>query len=1582
VKSLRPNFRIGVNSFFTLLFICLISIPVLSQDLGNKYQRQLDSIVSTYDQDKLNQLYLEFSERYNRQKVEAETYALLNNIPLKRYNEDGTFDELQKLAEDGTPIYYTLYNVNASISTRANYLNSGGGLGLTVDGDNLTAHVWDGGPTRPTHQEFDGAGGTNRVTINDGQTTINGNSFHAMHVTGTIVASGFQAAAKGMAWQANALTHDWNNDVSEATTEAGNGMLVSNHSYGYQASGIPDSWFGQYGSDARDWDGLMYSAPNYLMLVAAGNDGNDNTSNGNPLDGQSAYDKLNGHATAKNNLVVANGLDANINPDGSLNSVSRNSGSSEGPTDDYRIKPDIMGNGTSLYSCFETSNSAYGTISGTSMATPNVTGSLLLLQEHYFDEFGSFMRAATLKGLALHTADDVSPSGPDAQTGWGLMNTKFAAETISTAAASSGSAIIDELTLSQGQSYQITVQSDGVNPLMASISWTDPAGSINNGTNSNTPALVNDLDIRLDNGSTFTPWRLTGVTTNGTGDNIVDPYERIDINSASGSYTITVTHKGSLSSGSQDYSLIVTGIVVATTPLISFGSTSGSFSEDTNCSYTDINVPLNIAQAPSANADVNFTINGSSSATNGLDFELMTSSVTFPTGSTASQNMVLRVHHDGFVESDETAVIDFTVNANGGDAAADTNADTYTLTINSDDAAPIATFTLDLLNEDFETAPAWTISDQDGDGYNWTIGTVPAGHLSTNQLYSRSWNGVPLTPDNYLITSQIIIPSNLTDLDLSYQVAPATLTNPWYQEYYTVYWATDISSIGAINASPQVKPGGIIAQAIVIENIDMSAYIGQTGYLVFRHHNCTDEEYIAIDDMLLQGTSETNVQTAVNDGTTNDQQDLPGAGTIYTSDSSSGDVMLNIANNNSHDYGCTDISVSRAGTGAQSYNGSTSPNLVMDKRFDIDPTNPAGSGNVTITFYFTEAEISGWESATGLSRTALEAARESGGSLLETSTLSIGSFGTHVTLTGTFTGLSDRFYFGPSGAFVFCMGVAKSWNGSNWVPSGAPGLSNSVVINGNYNTATHGDINACSLTVGSGRTLTVTANNFLNINGNITVDGTLIVEHQGSVVQADGNALVTNSGTINVELTTPVLQTRDWMVMGSPMSGETRGGVFGSAFLVLDHTPANFIPHGDVPAGGTNFADDNGDFWNQITVGTTSINVGEGYIVRPQSGYTDPANVNFYMTYSQGTLNNGDVTRSTVFNGLGTNPDGTPNVYSNPYASAISGTDFINANSLVNELYFWEHLTPPSPAIPGYGSINFSMGDISIFNLTMPLPAANDPGTSTTPNGIISTGQGFGIKAFGNGSVTFTNAMRRTTGNTTLRGPEENKDLITLRVFSPEYEIGSFTGIGFTQTGTPGIDPGYDSNRLATAISLYSHLLDGTRQLGIQTREAFESGIKVPMGFASQVDAEIEFTISIVDIAGEHLSNATVYLFDHLDNTITNLSQQDYIFKSDKGVFNERFTVLFEEESILGDHETVLEQIVLFPNPTRDILNIVSPLPIERISLYDIRGREILIQEFTHQGSYQLDLTELDTAMYFVQIDTDQGSITKRVTKK
>jgi len=567
-----------------------------------------------------------------------------------------------------------------------------------------------------------------------------------------------------------------------------------------------------------------------------------------------------------------------------------------------------------------------------------------------------------------------------------------------------------------------------------------------------------------------------------------------------------------------------------------------------------------------------------------------------------------------------------------------------------------------------------------------------------------------------------------------------------------------------------------------------------------------------------------------------------------------------------------------------------------------------------------------------------------------------------------------------------CAGSAKIWNGSNWSGGSAPNATNTVTIDGNYDTSIHGDIVGCTLTVNSGRTLTVKGGDFVEINGNIINDGTLIVEHEGSVVQTDATPLVINNGTINVLQSTPTLASRDFMILGSPMTGETRGSVWSSAFLVLDANTGNFVPHPDVEAqfpGAENFADDNNDFWSVYGAGGT-IDVGEGYLVRPQAGYGQPGGV-FNFTYDDGTLNTGDVNFPVTYNTpgptSGDNKNASPNVLANPYPSAIFADDFINANSMVDEVYFWEHLTPPSTGLPGAGSMNFSMEDISMYNLSGGVGAGNPEVIATRPNGYISTGQGFGIKATAAGTATFTNAMRRTTNNNTLRG-QNDKDRVWISVENSQYEMGGATLLAFNENATSRIDSGYDSRRLATVVSLYTHLEDGSEQLGIQTREAFGTGVKVPVGFSTQLDATLDYKISIATIEGENLDGATVYLIDNYTNTVTNLSQEAYAFSSEKGTFHNRFMLQFEGDIVLGTNENTLESISMFPNPTRDVLNVYSPTSrISKITVHDVQGRVVNESAHSNVNSVQLDLSVLKSAIYFVTITTEEGTLTKRVVR-
>ncbi|KAI9549768.1 hypothetical protein GHT06_004026 [Daphnia sinensis] len=160
-------------------------------------------------------------------------YALKNRIPLRKINIDGSVTELININKFGVPIFYRTYNNNAALSTRASFLNSSGSLGLGLDGENMTIGVWDGGHPRITHQEFRNI--TGKVTIGEESTptftpTLN---FHAAHVVGTITASGVLPSAKGMAPKSKVIAFDWNDDFSEAISQAFNGLLVSSHSYGW-----------------------------------------------------------------------------------------------------------------------------------------------------------------------------------------------------------------------------------------------------------------------------------------------------------------------------------------------------------------------------------------------------------------------------------------------------------------------------------------------------------------------------------------------------------------------------------------------------------------------------------------------------------------------------------------------------------------------------------------------------------------------------------------------------------------------------------------------------------------------------------------------------------------------------------------------------------------------------------------------------------------------------------------------------------------------------------------------------------------------------------------------------------------------------------------------------------------------------------------------------------------------------------------------------------------------------------------------------------------------------------------------------
>ena len=552
--------------------------------------------------------------------------------------------------------------------------------------------------------------------------------------------------------------------------------------------------------------------------------------------------------------------------------------------------------------------------------------------------------------------------------------------------------------------------------------------------------------------------------------------------------------------------------------------------------------------------------------------------------------------------------------------------------------------------------------------------------------------------------------------------------------------------------------------------------------------------------------------------------------------------------------------------------------------------------------------------------------------------------------------------------------------GGAW-DNGDPNITTNAIIRSHYDTASDGSFTACSLAIDSGTIVTVDTGGYIEVAFGIDNNGTLNVEHQGNLVQRDATSVAMNNGNINVNLTTPILKPRDFMVMGSPMNSEMRTGVFGNAFRLLKHTTANFDPDATVAAafpGAENFADGDGDNWN---IYSGLITPAEGYLVWPQASITE-GNATYDLTYSLGTLNNGDITFPVIFN---TTKNDSPNILANPYASAISAKDFIGLNTMVDEVYFWEHLTPQNAGLPGYNTMNFSMEDISMYNLMGGVAAASDvTNVITKPDGFISTGQGFGIKASAMGTAMFTNSMRRLSNNTTLRSDEVTADRIWLSVQNETYQMQNATLIGFSEETSTDIDAGYDSRRLANIVSLYSHLDDGTKEFGIQSRELFNTTIKIPLGFSTLIDEEALYKISISQIEGVNLSNVAVYLIDKLENELINLSDNDYEFLSRKGTFSNRFIIKFESEA-LSISENKLESIVIYPNPAKDEVTLINPafLDLDDVIIYDLTGRAIKTFNLNNKHSVNtIPISDLMDGVYLLRIIKGLDQTTIRMVKK
>ncbi len=343
-------------------------------------------------------------------------------------------------------------------------------------------------------------------------------SSHATHIAG-IIAGTFHLNETppkgGMASLANLFSFSITNDNS-FTDDFLYSILICNASIINNSWGVDIGWedeifydnqnlFGEYTSDTEDMDGLIYSYfDEYALIIKSAGNHRDDSGVGHPHDGNDVdndgnyYDCIDPLASAKNTITVGSvgtSADAYISSDCS----------SWGPTDDGRLKPDVVADGYELYSTYP--NDEYCYESGSSMATGVVSGISALIFEAYDKIYGEYPTADIVKALLCNFALDLGKPGPDFSYGFGLVDAESAIQAIYNYDESAGGHIVTSIISETGENiiYNITITS-GINdnkPLVLTLAWIDPPANP-----SVTNAIINDLDIVVEDndGNVYYPF--------------------------------------------------------------------------------------------------------------------------------------------------------------------------------------------------------------------------------------------------------------------------------------------------------------------------------------------------------------------------------------------------------------------------------------------------------------------------------------------------------------------------------------------------------------------------------------------------------------------------------------------------------------------------------------------------------------------------------------------------------------------------------------------------------------------------------------------------------------------------------------------------------------------------------------------------------------------------------------------------------------------------------------------------------------------------------------------------------------------
>ncbi|MET7254917.1 S8 family serine peptidase [Dyadobacter fermentans] len=361
---------------------------------------------------------------------------------------------------------------------------------------------------------------------------------HGLHVMGTMAGAGIMDERfAGYAPKATVVAQSYSSILAYSPQYVQDfGMVITNNSYGSDVTTCETN--GTYDLYSYILDQQAFEMPYLQHVFAAGNSGNTTCA---PF-AMGFGTVLGGYQTAKNVITVG--------ATGETGGLMSNS--SQGPVKDGRLKPEITAQGNGVVSTIPVN--LYGGGSGTSMATPAVSGGLAMLYERYRQLNGNQNpKNGLMKALLVNGAVDKGNEGPDYRFGFGWLNLLRSVKMLETQSYATG-----QVAHQGTNNFSINVPANTAQ-MKVMLYWNDPAGST-----LASQSLVHNLDLQVTNPASNvilprildpTAANVTNVAATGA-DNRNNMEQVVINNPGAGSYTISVKGTTVGQSPSQEYFVV------------------------------------------------------------------------------------------------------------------------------------------------------------------------------------------------------------------------------------------------------------------------------------------------------------------------------------------------------------------------------------------------------------------------------------------------------------------------------------------------------------------------------------------------------------------------------------------------------------------------------------------------------------------------------------------------------------------------------------------------------------------------------------------------------------------------------------------------------------------------------------------------------------------------------------------------------------------------------------------------------------------------------------------------------------------